>query len=59
MKLVQERVGILAYTWSWYNDDGEEVSPIFNNQDEALDWMEYYKGKSVMINSKDILVDRF
>jgi len=47
MKLMQEKgKGILQYTWSWYDDEGEEISPIFNSQDEAIDWMEREKIKS-------------
>lgn len=44
MKLIQEkRNGILQYTWAWYDDNNEEISPIFNNQDEAVEWMERQK----------------
>jgi len=42
MKLIQHRKGLLAYTWSWYDENDEEVSPLFDNQDQALDWLERY-----------------
>ena len=43
MKLMQEKgKGLLQYTWSWYNDAGEDVSPIFTTQDEALEWKEKF-----------------
>jgi hypothetical protein len=42
MKLIQRRKGLLAYTWSWYDENDEEVSPLFENQDQALDWLERY-----------------
>ena len=43
MKLIQEkRNGILQYTWSWYDDNNEEISPIFTTQDEALEWKEKF-----------------
>ena len=42
MKLIQHRKGLLAYTWSWYDENDEEISPLFDNQDQALDWLERY-----------------
>lgn len=31
---------LLQYTWSWYDDNDEEISPVFDTQDAALDWFE-------------------
>ena len=42
MKLIQHKKGLLAYTWSWCDENDEEVSPLFDNQDQALDWLERY-----------------
>lgn len=42
MKLIQHRKGLLAYTWSWYDENNEEISPLFDTQDQALDWYDRY-----------------
>lgn len=41
MKLIQ-KLEVEGYVWFWENDIGEIDSPVFETQDEALDWIDSY-----------------